>query len=115
MRKSLLAFVVAFVVATVSLAVRVRADVLDSLTITVTCKNYTVRAVGHDLTHPNATVSYHTSVDEGGIGIGGIVNFGITNIMTVTPDKNGAFDVSVTNPDTRPPTSTFSASPGLRL
>ena len=112
MRKTLLAFVVPFFVATVSLAVPVQADMLDSLTITVTCKNYTVRAIGHDLTHPNAVVQFHTSVDEGGIGIG-ITNFGITNSVVVNPDRNAAFDVSVTNPDPRPPFANFFGFPGI--
>jgi hypothetical protein len=112
MRKTLLAFVVPFFVATVSLAVPVQADMLDSLTITVTCKNYTVRAIGHGLIHPNATIFFNMGIDEGGVGIG-FAEFTITNIMTVAPDKNGAFDVSVTNPDTRPPYLNFFGFPGF--
>jgi hypothetical protein len=46
MRK-MLPFVVAFVLATVSLVVRVHADVLDSVTVVVGCKNYAVKAIGH--------------------------------------------------------------------
>ncbi len=102
MRKALLAFVAAFVVATVSLAVRVHADVLDSVTVVVGCKNYTVKATGHGLIHPNAVVQYNWDIPTGGLGTG-FGDLRVADMFPVNLQQGGTFTTSTTKAEPIPP------------
>jgi hypothetical protein len=102
MRKTLLAFVVAFFVATVSLAVPVEADVLDSISVTVACKDYTVKVTGHALTHTNASVQYTWSLPLGSLGPG-LAGAYTTDKLQVSPKADGTFTGSATKPQAFPP------------
>jgi hypothetical protein len=101
MRK-MLAFVVAFVVGTVGLAVRVHADVLDSVTVVVGCKNYTVKATGHGLSHPNAVVQYRWDIPTGGLGTG-FGDLRVADMFPANPQQGGAFTTSTTKAEPIPP------------
>jgi hypothetical protein len=102
MRKTLLALAVAFIIAPVSLAVRVHAEVLDSVTVTLACKNWTIRATGHGLSHPNAAIQYIWSVSEGGLGFG-LVSMGVADALSLYPRQDETFMASITKPELIPP------------
>jgi hypothetical protein len=84
------------------IAASAQADVLDSATVTLTCKNYTINVTGHGLINPNGAVQYRWQVDEGSITPGHATKVGI-DMLSVTPKADHTFSASATKPITTPP------------
>jgi hypothetical protein len=101
MYKARVGFVIAMV-APAALSMYVSAAVLDTATVVLTCKNYTVTFTGHDLTEPCPVVQYNWDLFEGGLGFG-MAGFSVSDTVTVTPKSDGTFTASVTRPIPRPP------------
>jgi hypothetical protein len=83
-------------------AASAQADVVDSATVTLTCKNYTIKVAGHGLTNPNGAVHYRWQIDEGSITPGHATKVGI-DTLSVTPKADHTFTASATKPITTPP------------
>lgn len=79
-----------------------RADVLDSVSLNMTCTNFTVVAKGHGLAHPGPAVNYSWGALLGGLG-SGFAGLGTSDTIQVKSNDDGAFSVSVTEPEPMPP------------
>jgi hypothetical protein len=74
----------------------------DQVTVVVGCKNYTVKAIGHGLIHPNAVVQYKWDIPTGGLGTG-FGDLRVADMFPANPNQDGGFTASVTKAEPIPP------------
>jgi hypothetical protein len=81
----------------VGLVVRAHADVLDSVTVSLFCKNYTVAVTGHGLDPPTQQCNSNGALALGSLGPG-MAFIGAADKLLVNPKPDKTFTASVTRP-----------------